>query len=96
MSMQARVLSLIRESIELYNRYRSPEATAHLIRASGEEVVVAFEGTFCESCGIVDWIEDLAYVMAEYGIEAELKKVIDTDDEHVKIGVFRVKLEKRG
>ncbi len=35
-------------------------------------VEVEFSGTFCMWCGVLDWVEDLAYVLRQLGYEAEL------------------------
>jgi hypothetical protein len=52
---------LVRRTIILYNRYRSPEAVAKLVRASPEAVTIEFSGSFCYSCGVLDYIEDFIY-----------------------------------
>jgi len=47
--------------IEVYNRYRSPEATAKLVEVEKNGVVIDFEGSFCSSCSVRDYFEDLIY-----------------------------------
>ncbi len=91
MDRPPRFIGIVKESIEYYNKYRAPEATARLIANRRDMVEVEFEGSFCESCGIIDWIEDLAYIMVEKGLEVELIAVKDTDNDYIKIGVFKVK-----
>lgn len=85
----------IDHAIRFYNRYRAPESTAELVRITGDRVVVRFEGSFCETCGINDWVEDFKYVLEDLGAEAELIEVIEPEDpfsdEDWRIGVFRVK-----
>lgn len=56
---------VLKEAIKRYNRYRSPEATARLLKAGEEGFVVEFSGSFCLSCGIYDWLEDLVYEIRE-------------------------------
>ncbi|MGC9181965.1 hypothetical protein [Thermogladius sp.] len=81
------------KSIELYNRFRAPEAEARLVdvREDGT-VVVEFQGSFCHTCGIRDWVEDLAYVMKSLGGDAELKEYIEPggEEDYKRVGVFRV------
>jgi len=49
------------KAIEQYNRYRSPEAIARLVKMGEDGVVVDFSGPFCSSCGVYDYFEDLIY-----------------------------------
>ena len=52
---------LILETIKVYNRYRSPEATATLVELGKDSIVIDFEGPFCQSCGGRDYFEDFIY-----------------------------------
>ena len=58
-------IETLREAIKRYNRYRSPEATARLLEAGEEGFAVEFSGSFCLSCGVYDWLEDLIYEIRE-------------------------------
>ena len=68
MSLKGAVL----KAVETYNRYRSPEATAKLVKFEGNEFIVDFEGTFCKGCGVHDYFEDFIY---------ELKGLVDAQVE---------------
>jgi Iap family predicted aminopeptidase len=61
MLSQIELEDLVRKAIVLYNRFRSPEATAKLISVTPENVTVAFSGSFCYSCGVLDYIEDFIH-----------------------------------
>lgn len=52
---------IVRRAVEEYNRYRSPEAVARLVKVDDDGVLIEFSGTFCETCGVYDWLEDFAY-----------------------------------
>lgn len=54
----AHVKDLILRTIEVYNRYRSPEATAKLVEIGKDGFIIDFEGTFCLSCSVNDYFED--------------------------------------
>ena len=86
---------LIDRAVELYNRYRAPEAVARVVAFTGDRLLVEFRGSFCETCGINDWVEDFKYVLEDVGVEAELVEVVEPDDpfnvEEWRIGVFRIK-----
>jgi len=86
---------LVELAIKRYNRYRGAESQAKLLKMMGDTVVVAFEGSFCETCGINDWVDDFRYVIEDLGGEAELVTVIEPEKPEeffdYRIGVFRVK-----
>ncbi len=86
---------LVELAIKRYNRYRGAESQAKLLKIMGDTVVIAFEGSFCETCGINDWVDDFRYVMEDLGGEAELVTVIEPEKPEeffeYRIGVFRVK-----
>jgi hypothetical protein len=73
MLSQLELEDLVRKAIVLYNRFRSPEATAKLISVTPESVTVAFSGSFCYSCGVLDYIEDFIHEFKILTDKAELK-----------------------
>lgn len=85
---------LLELAVKRYNRYRGVESKARLLRVDNDTVVVAFEGSFCATCGINDWVEDFKYVIEDLGGQAELVTVIEPDtlDEFYdyRIGVFKI------
>lgn len=86
-------------ALEAYNKTRSPEATARLVSISEEEgiVVIEFEGSFCLTCGVRDWVEDYAYVLRSMGCEARLIEYRKLgDNEFKRLGVFKLDLCKQG
>jgi hypothetical protein len=52
---------VVLRAIKVYNKYRSPEATATLVGVKNDIFIVDFEGSFCTSCGLRDYFEDLSY-----------------------------------
>ncbi len=84
---------LIRRAVKLYNRYRAPEATARLVTRKGDTFYIAFDGTYCETCGLYDWIDDMRYVMNELGLEAEIIKLNEPEGPagSLRIAAFRVR-----
>ena len=53
--------NLVLRTIDIYNRYRSPETTAKLISVEKDDFIIDFEGSFCTSCGVRDYFEDFIY-----------------------------------
>ncbi len=82
----------VEKSIQLYNKYRSPEAIAQLIELSDEEIKIKLSGTYCVTCGLYDWIEDLEYVLEDNGIRTEIYKIIEPRGYYGdRVIVFKVK-----
>ncbi len=49
---------LLSKTVEAFNRYRSPEATAKLVDGRDDGFTIEFEGPFCMRCGVTDYFED--------------------------------------
>ncbi len=75
----------IEKAISEYNRYRSPEFTAHLISLREGEIVVAYTWHGCSTCGLYDYFEDLIYNLEEVGIKAKIKEVREEENGFVVI-----------
>ncbi len=94
------VARALRKLINTYNKYRSPEAVASLERVEGLNpdsdlylIKVRFEGSFCTTCGVRDWVEDLAYVGESLGIEVRLEEFVEPEGvEDERVGYFTVKV----
>ena len=89
---ECRLKKNILKAIETYNKYRSPEAFAKLIDIKEDKTVVKFEGIFCYTCGIRDWIEDLVYILMDHGLDAKLVAYIEppTNSDNYRIGIFKI------
>ena len=70
----------LKKAIEEYNRYRGSEAQAKIISVEDNEVIIEIRGSFCETCGYYDWIEDLVYVMEDYNIKSQIKEIKEEYD----------------
>ncbi len=83
----SRLEQSILKAIEEYNKYRSPEATAKLIEIQKHEFVVEFEGAFCSSCGVQDYIEDFIYELEDItkDFRVEIIKTEPTDTRHFQV-----------
>ncbi len=79
-------------ALDIYNKYRFPEAHAELVSIDDGKVIIKFTGSFCHTCGVRDWVEDFKYVLEDLGIKAELveyrEPIVGSD---YRIGVFRIK-----
>ncbi len=70
---QPEIETLARKAILLYNRVRSPEATAKLVFASPETLTVSFSGSFCYDCSILDIVEGFTNQFKALTDKADLK-----------------------
>jgi hypothetical protein len=70
---QVELEELIRKTVTLYNRFRSPEAVAKIVIVTPENVTIAFTGSFCYSCGVIDYLEDFVHEFKMLTDKAELK-----------------------
>jgi len=88
----------LERAIKLYNKLHGVEAQASIISISGEKITVEFKGTFCHTCGVRDWVEDLAYLLISMGYDAKLVEIIEPESieaEYKRIGVFIIKPSSR-
>lgn len=51
----------ITRAIASFNRLRSPEAFAEFVSFDNNEIYVRFTGSFCRTCGMLDYFEDLIF-----------------------------------
>jgi hypothetical protein len=54
------------KAVDEYNKYRSPEARARFISIQGDKLTIDFEGTFCQTCGVYDYLEDFIYELQSF------------------------------
>ena len=64
---------MVRKTVALYNRFRSLEAFAKIVFVSLDIVTISFSGSFCYSCGVLDFIEDFVHEFKILTSKAELK-----------------------
>lgn len=78
---------LVLKAIEVYNRYRSPEATAKLVGVEKDGFVIEFEGAFCLSCGVRDYFEDFIYELEDLNrnFRAEIKETKQTGSQSFRV-----------
>jgi len=63
-AVDAHLNDLVLRAIEVYNRYRSPEATAKLVGIK-KDGFIEFKGPFCQSCGVNDYFEDFIHELED-------------------------------
>ncbi|MCC6016042.1 MAG: hypothetical protein LM582_03255 [Desulfurococcaceae archaeon] len=79
---------VLKESIEIYNRYRAPEAVVEILGIDKDILIAKFSGYFCVTCGVIDWIEDYIYILKDLGVDAQIVKVdYFTEDNYVLVKI---------
>lgn len=82
----------VAEAISEYNKYRSPEARAKLVRLSEKELILDFEGSFCRTCGVYDYLEDFIYELQKFAdVNLKVKSFKEYKPETIRV---RYALEK--
>ena len=79
--------ALLLKTVEVYNRYRSPEAAAKLLRLQEDGFIIAFQGSFCKSCGVQDYFEDFIYELKSFNssVEVEIGEIEQTSPRSFKV-----------
>lgn len=70
----------IENSIQEFNEYRSPEATAELISKKNKSFKIKFTGTFCKTCGFYDYFDDLRILLEDEGLKTKIGKIKEIDN----------------
>jgi hypothetical protein len=83
------VVKRVEEALKKYNAYRSPEATGELVGFDGKRVIVKIKGTFTETCGVNDWIEDLIYTLEDECVKARIIAIKEPDNP-LEVGEERI------
>jgi len=73
-----------------FNRYRSPESTATLIKIDDKLIHIKFTEPFTSTCGINDWVEDLRYLAEVLCLKLELVEIREDEKPDYRIGIFKV------
>lgn len=86
---------IIEEIVDLYNRLHGIEAQARIIEIKENgSILVEFTGSFCHTCGVRDWVEDLAYLAKSMGYNIMLTEYIEPEDpesrDYKRLGLFKL------
>jgi superoxide reductase len=75
-----RLKELIEDAVEEYNKYRSPEANAKIVRIEKHCFQVDFTGSFCRTCGFYDYFDDLRIILENKGLRTRITEIEEKDD----------------
>ncbi|MCS7109085.1 MAG: hypothetical protein RMH77_00050 [Sulfolobales archaeon] len=87
---------LVDNAVTEYNKFRGVEAQAKVVEVREDgTLLIEFTGNFCHTCGVFDWVEDLAYIIKSMGYEAELIKYIEPEQPenmNKRYGIFKIRI----
>ncbi len=72
-------VNTIRQTINEYNRYHAPEATAQLSNYDKHSYCIRFNGSFCYTCGFYDYFDDFKYLLEDHGLSTMINKITETE-----------------
>jgi hypothetical protein len=71
---------IIEDAINEYNKYRSPEANAKLLKIEKHGFQVDFTGSFCRTCGFYDYFDDLRIILENKGLRTRITKIEEKNE----------------
>lgn len=71
---------ILKNTIEEYNKYRTPEVIARLISFDNANFRIEFSGHFCYTCGFYDYFDDFRFLLEELKVKAEIKEIEEIDE----------------
>lgn len=74
-------MEALRKVIEEFNKYHGSEAQARIIKAERDEVIIEFDGSFCKTCGLYDYFEDIKWEAMKFGLDVEPVEVLESEEE---------------
>lgn len=77
--------------IEEFNRLHGSEARARILKADKDEVIVEFSGSFCATCGLYDYFEDVKWEAMEFGLKMEPVEVLEAEEDDFEHGRYVVR-----
>jgi len=83
--------------LEEFNRLHGSEARARILKLEGDEVIIEFEGSFCATCGLYDYFDDIKWEAMGFGLGLEPVEVLEAEEDDFEHGryVVKYKLSKK-
>ena len=81
----------IKYIIKEFNRIHGSEAMVRIKRLEGDEVILEFEGSFCATCGLYDYFDDIKWEAVEFGLKVEPIEVLEAEEDEFEHGRYVVR-----
>ena len=82
---KADLKQLVLKAVASYNRYRSPEAVAKLVKLQKDKFIIEFSGPFCLGCGVRDYFEDFIYELKDQNSQVKIKQFKRTGPQNYEV-----------
>jgi len=77
--------------LEEFNRLHGSEARVRVLEARENEVILEFEGSFCATCGLYDYFDDIKWEAMDFGLELEPVEVLEAEEDDFEQGRYVVR-----
>ena len=84
-------MEAVERVLEEFNRLHGSEARARILQIKGDEVIIEFEGSFCATCGLYDYFDDIKWEALEFGLELEPVEVLEAEEDDFEHGRYVVR-----
>ncbi|WP_010478454.1 hypothetical protein [Thermococcus zilligii] len=86
----------LEKAIKEFNKLHGREAEVKVREVKGEEVILEFEGSFCATCGLYDYFDDIKWEAMEFGLNIEPVEVLTAEEDDFEHGRYVVKYRLLG
>lgn len=77
--------------LEEFNRLHGSEARARVLKLECDEVILEFEGSFCATCGLYDYFDDIKWEAMDFGLGLEPVEVLEAIEDEFEHGRYVVR-----
>ncbi|WP_394352335.1 hypothetical protein [Thermococcus sp. 18S1] len=77
--------------VDEFNRLHGSEATAKVLEVRGDEIIIEFSGSFCATCGLYDYFDDIKWEAMDFGLEIEPVEVLEAEEDEFEHGRYVVR-----
>ncbi|WP_456422307.1 hypothetical protein [Thermococcus sp.] len=84
-------MEAVEKVLEEFNRLHGSEARARILQIKGNEVIIEFEGSFCATCGLYDYFDDIKWEALDFGLELEPVEVLEAEEDDFEHGRYVVR-----
>ncbi|UCH01314.1 MAG: hypothetical protein JSV20_05370 [Candidatus Bathyarchaeota archaeon] len=71
---------IIKDTIEEYNRYHSPEVVIKLVSIYDRAFKLEFSGSFCQTCGFYDYFDDYQILLEDTKLKTKITEIVETNE----------------
>lgn len=84
------IVEKLENVIKEFNRLHGSEARARIVKVDGEDVLIEFEGSFCATCGLYDYFDDIKWEALDFGLHLEPEEVVEAEEDDFEHGRYVV------